>query len=263
MCRHVAYLGPEASPAHAVVDAPHSLSVQAHAPRDMRGGGTVNADGFGFAWIAADGAPVRYRRARPLWTDETAPRLARSVRSSAFVGAVRSGTPGMPVEEAACAPMLDGTWMFSHNGVVRGWPDSVADLAATLPTTDLLRLESRTDSALLWALLRRRLASGGDPAAEVARLVSDVDRAAPGSRLNLLIAAPGTLIATTWTHSLALRATSRSVELTSEPYDEDDGWRQVPDRSLVTARCASGPGESDEVTVTVEAIDEGGATWQA
>lgn len=254
MCRHVAYLGRPRSPARAWFDAPHSLLVQSYAPRDMRGGGTVNADGFGFAWIADDGDPVRYRRANPLWTDKSAPRLAQTVRSPLFVGAVRSGTPGMPVDEAACAPMLDGHWIFSHNGVVRGWPDSVAGLAEKLPAAELLRLDARTDSALLWAVLRRRLAEGADPAAEVAQLVSDVERAAPGSRLNLLLARPGMLVATAWTHALAMRVSPDGVELASEPYDDDPAWQAVPDGSLVTA---SAPASAMDEPDGAEGVDEG------
>lgn len=237
MCRHLAYLGAPVSPVGPLVGAPHALLVQAHAPADMRGGGTVNADGFGLAWLADDeGPPVRYRRARPVWTDETLPRLAETVRPGAFVGAVRSGTPGMPVEEGACAPFVDDRWMFSHNGVVTGWPSSVAGLAEKLPVVDLLGLEARTDSALLWALLRRRLAAGGDPVTEVAQLVSDVDRAAPGSRLNLVLTGRDLLVATAWTHSLSVLARGGGVAVASEPYDDDPAWQPVPDRHLVVAR---------------------------
>ena len=43
-----------------------ALFRQSWAPRDMRGGGTVNADGFGVGWYAdGEPTPVRYRRRRP------------------------------------------------------------------------------------------------------------------------------------------------------------------------------------------------------
>lgn len=253
MCRHLAYLGAPASPAGALVGAPHALLVQSYAPADMRGGGTVNADGFGLAWLADDGGPpVQYRRSRPMWTDETLPRLAETLWPAAFVGAVRSGTPGMPVEECACAPLVDDRWMFSHNGVVTGWPDSVAGLAEKLPVVDLLALESRTDSALLWALLRHRLATGGDPVTEVAQLVCDVDRAAPGSRLNVVLADRRLLVATAWTHSLSVLAGADGVVVASEPYDDDPAWRAVPDGALVVARRNA----AGEVTHRILPIDE-------
>ncbi|MFC4003444.1 ergothioneine biosynthesis protein EgtC [Prauserella oleivorans] len=254
MCRHLAYLGAPRSPAGPAFQAPHSLLVQSYAPRDMRGGGAVNADGFGLGWFADDGRTVRHRRSSPIWTDETVPRLAETVRAPVYVGAVRSGTAGMPVAEAACAPFADEDWLFSHNGVVRGWPDSVAGLAEKLPVADLLRLEARTDSALLWALLRHRLRGSADPVGEIAQLVTDVERAAPGSRLNLLLAGRDIVIGTAWTHALSVHAGADGVLVASEPCDDDPGWRPVPDGHLVVVR----PGRPPSVETT--ALDAGRAT---
>jgi gamma-glutamyl hercynylcysteine S-oxide hydrolase len=50
MCRHLAYLGPPLPLAALLFDPPHSLVEQSFAPRDMRGGGRINADGFGVGW---------------------------------------------------------------------------------------------------------------------------------------------------------------------------------------------------------------------
>ncbi|NKQ52601.1 ergothioneine biosynthesis protein EgtC [Amycolatopsis sp. K13G38] len=236
MCRHLAYLGPAVSPAELVFDAPHALLHQSYAPNDMRGGGTVNADGFGLAWYDGEGAPVRYRRANPIWSDHDVPRLARSVRSGAFVAAVRNGTAGMPVMEAACAPFTDGRWLFSHNGLITAWPDSMAALAGKLPVTDLLTLDAPTDSALLWALLRERLHAGEDPARAVADLVAGTERAAPGSRLNFLLTDGDVLVATAWTHALSVRETGGAVVVASEPTDGGPGWAPVPHGHAVIAR---------------------------
>ncbi|TNC25391.1 ergothioneine biosynthesis protein EgtC [Amycolatopsis alkalitolerans] len=240
MCRHLGYLGPPASPAGLVFGAPHSLLHQSYAPADMRGGGSVNADGFGMAWYTGD-SPVRYRRAGPIWTDQDAPVLARSVRTGAFVAAVRNGTPGMPATEAAVAPFVDGRWSFSHNGMVTGWPGSLAELAGKLPAADLLTLEAPTDSAVLWALLRERLRAGEDPVRASAELITKVESAAPGSRLNLLLTDGETLVATAWTHALSLRESGGAVVVASEPTDTAPGWVPVPDRHAVVAR--GGPAE--------------------
>ncbi|MEV6489919.1 ergothioneine biosynthesis protein EgtC [Actinoplanes sp. NPDC051633] len=232
MCRHLAYLGPPAPLSRLLFDPPHSLAHQSWAPRDMRGGGTINADGFGIGWYSGVGAaPVRYRRATPLWSDTTLPGLAPSVMAGAVLAAVRSATVGMPVVETAAAPFSDGRWLFSHNGVVTGWPDSVAKLAATLPTADLLMLDAPTDSAFLWALVRDRLRRGDGLAA----VVADVMAAAPGSRLNLLLTDGATIFATTAGHALSVRHGDGQVLVASEPLDDDPAWRPVPDRSLVTA----------------------------
>jgi glutamine amidotransferase len=231
MCRHLAYLGPPIPLSALLFDPPHGLSHQSWAPRDMRGGGTINADGFGVGWHTPAG-PVRYRRATPLWSDDTLPGLAATIASGSVLAAVRSATVGMPVTEGAAAPFADGPWLFSHNGVVRGWPGSVAKLAGTLPVTDLLTLDAPTDSALLWALIRSRLHDC--PAEAVASTVAEVERAAPGSRLNLLLTDGTTIVATTAGHALSVRD-GNGVTVASEPLDDDPAWQAVDDRTLLVA----------------------------
>lgn len=239
MCRHIAYLGEPIRLAELLLTPAHSLLRQSWAPRDMRGGGTVNADGFGVGWYAgARAEPALIRRAVPLWTDTALPRLAAEVSSGAVLAAVRSATTGMPVVETAAAPFAWNRWLFSHNGVVRGWPASMVDLASTLPVEALLTMDAPTDAALLWALLKHRLAAGDQPADAVASLVRAVEAAAPGSRLNLLLTDGTVIVGTSWTHSLWVRAGSPAVAavvVASEPYDDDPAWRQVPDRHLVVA----------------------------
>lgn len=242
MCRHLAYVGQPCSVGGLLGRGEHSLVSQSWAPRDMRGGGSVNADGWGVAWWS-DGVPVRYRSAAPVWTDTAGMETLRAVRSTAVLGAVRSATVGMPVVSTANAPFTDGRWAFSHNGVVRGWPDSMAELAAGLPTTTLMTLEAPTDSALLWALLRARLTDGEDPVVAVAGVVRETAAASAPSRLNLLLGDGEQVVATAWGHSLSVRSDETSVLVVSEPHDDDLSWQHVPDRSLVTAR----PGH---VTVT-------------
>jgi glutamine amidotransferase len=227
-----------------VTEPPHSLLVQAYAPADMRGGGTVNADGFGVGWLDGDTEDAvghSYRQPVPMWTDASFLDLATAVRSTAFVAAVRSATVGMPVSVGACAPFRDGTRIFSHNGVVRGWPGSLADLAAELDTQTLMTLEAPTDSAVLWALVRRHLDAGKDPADAVLDVVTRALAAAPGSRLNLLLLTADqrgepTLVATAIDHALSYRAGADGVTVASEPLDDDPGWTSVPDLAAVVVR---------------------------
>jgi glutamine amidotransferase len=234
MCRHLAYLGPPVPLSGLLFDPPHSLSHQSWAPRDMRGGGTINADGFGVGWHTPSGA-VRYRRNTPIWSDTTLPGLAASLSSGAVLAAVRSATVGMPVVETATAPFGEGPWLFSHNGVVAGWPTSVAKLAGTLPPADLLTLDAPTDAALLWALVRDRLRAGASLSEALAGVVAEVSRAAPGSRLNLLLTDGEALAATTVGHSLSYISDSSFITVASEPLDDRPAWRPVPDGTLLTA----------------------------
>jgi gamma-glutamyl hercynylcysteine S-oxide hydrolase len=234
VCRHLGYLGPAVPVAGLVLDPPHSLLRQSWAPQDMRQGGTINADGFGVGWFAG-GAPVVYRRASPMWTDTAVPGLLRPVLATGVLAAVRSATVGMPVVETAAAPFSDGQWLFSHNGVVRGWPTSVASLAERLPVTDLMTLDAPTDAALLWALVRARLRDGQEPAKAVAEIVLRTEELAPGSRLNLMLTDGRTLVATAWTHSLSTLVTDEAVVIASEPWDTDPRWTPVPDHHIVVA----------------------------
>ena len=260
MCRHLAHLGPTPVTLASLLTEPeHSLLVQSYAPSDMRGGGTVNADGFGVGWLrhvgdtGRQGEALVYRRDDPMWTDASFLDLARGVETTALVAAVRSATVGMPVSTAACAPFRADGRLFSHNGVVRGWPHSMADLAATLPALDLLTLEAATDSALLWALVRARLAAGKDVADAVAGVVADTLAAAPGSRLNLLVGDGEQIVATVVDHALSYRThPDGAVTVASEPLDLDPTWVPVPDGSLLVARPG---GVHDPPAVTVSPLE--------
>lgn len=236
MCRHLAYVGPPVTLSALVLDPDHSLYEQSWAPADMRGGGTVNADGFGLGWYV-DGQVVRYRRNVPIWTDPNLPGLAGSIRSGAVLAAVRNGTVGMPYGEAAVAPFQFGNWLFSHNGRVPGWPESTLKLAEQLPVADLLQLDAPVDSALLFALITNRMSTQA-PAAAVASVVQEVESAAPGSRLNVLLTNGEQLIATAWTHSLHVRQTADSAIVSSEPFGSGH-WDDVPDRSLLVATATT------------------------
>ncbi|MER7203061.1 ergothioneine biosynthesis protein EgtC [Streptomyces sp. CB01635] len=236
MCRQLAYLGPAAPLGDVLVTPSHSLLRQSWEPRRQRHG-TVNADGFGVGWYAdGDPVPARYRRAGPIWGDQSFADLARVVRSGAVLAAVRDATLGGADGEAAAAPFASGPWLFSHNGAVRGWPRSLAPLTTAVPPVDLLSLEARCDSAFVWALLLHRLRSGDDQGQALADTVLEVAEAAPGSRLNLLLTDGETITATAWGDSLwYLTEPGRSTVVASEPYDDDPHWREVPDRTLLAA----------------------------
>ncbi|MEU9558599.1 ergothioneine biosynthesis protein EgtC [Streptomyces fumanus] len=236
MCRHLAYVGPEVRLGELLVAPAHGLYRQSWAPRRQRYG-TVNADGFGVGWYAAgDPVPARYRRAGPVWADLSFADLARVVRSGALLGAVRDATLAGADAEAAAAPFAAGTWLFSHNGAVAGWPGSLAPLVASLPPAEVLALEARTDSAFVWALVLARLRAGDDPGRALAGTVAEVAAAAPASRLNLLLTDGTAVTATAWGDTLwYLARPGGGTVVASEPYDDDPAWQEVPDRTLLTA----------------------------
>ncbi|MFF9275706.1 ergothioneine biosynthesis protein EgtC [Streptomyces griseosporeus] len=236
MCRHLAYVGDEEPLGRLLVEPPHALYRQSWAPRYQRYG-TVNADGFGVGWYApGDPVPARYRRAGPIWADQSLADLARVVRTGALLAAVRDATLAGADAEAAAAPFAADRWLFSHNGAVSGWPHSLAALSRTLPPADLLALEARNDSALVWALVLARLRAGDTDGQAVADTVAEVAAAAAGSRLNLLLTDGATITATAWGDTLwYLHEPGRRTVVASEPYDDDPRWRDVPDRTLLAA----------------------------
>lgn len=236
MCRHLAYLGPPVPLRDLIRTPPSGLYHQSWEPR-LQAYGTVNADGFGVGWYAdGDPVPARYRRAVPIWADPSLTDLARVVRSGAVLAAVRSATEGTAAGEASAAPYAADRWLFSHNGALPGWPAALADAAATLPPEELLALEARCDSALVWALVLHRLRAGDPPGRALSSAVLALAADSPG-RLNLLLTDGTTIAATTWGDTLFHRHDSgeRSVTVASEPSDDDPGWEPVPDRSLLLA----------------------------
>ncbi|MGW1067620.1 ergothioneine biosynthesis protein EgtC [Streptomyces aureus] len=236
MCRHLAYLGHEEKLGTLLVRPEHSLFRQSWAPRRQRHG-TVNADGFGVGWYAeGDPVPARYRRTGPIWGDPSFGDLARVTGTRALLAAVRDATVAGADGEAAAAPFAAGPWLFSHNGAVLGWPGTLAPLVSGLPAAELLSLEARCDSAFVWALVLHRLHTGDAADQALADTVVEVAEAAPGSRLNLLLTDGETITATAWGDTLwYLTEPGRRTVVASEPHDDDPLWREVPDRTLLTA----------------------------
>jgi len=197
-----------------VLDPPHGLRVQSYAPRRQKHG-LMNADGWGVGFF--DGAaPRRWRSASPLWGDVSFDSVAPALHSHCIVAAVRSATVGMPIEPSATAPFTDGQWLLSHNGVVD------RDVLPNLSTA-----ESTCDSAILAAVIFNR----GLDALE--QTIAEVGGDDPNARLNIMAANGSRLLATTWGDTLSILRRDDGVVLASEPYDDQPGWADVPDRHLV------------------------------
>jgi gamma-glutamyl hercynylcysteine S-oxide hydrolase len=237
MCRHLVYLGPPVTLASLLLDPPHALVRQSYAPREMVPPSLINADGFGVAWYADTRVePARYRRAQPIWTDASLASLAGVVSSGCVMAAVRSATPGFPVEESGAAPFTRGRWLFSLNGFLADWPRAAVALRDRLPASTAAAIESPSDAALMWAVLLHAL-DGGAPLVEAVRALWQDAVDAGGGRLNLLATDGEVAVATTYGNSLHTLVRPASTLVASEPLDDDPAWTRVPDRSLVVARA--------------------------
>ncbi|HEX9776304.1 MAG TPA: ergothioneine biosynthesis protein EgtC [Actinomycetota bacterium] len=231
----LAYLGPAVTLEELLLAPEHSLLRQSWAPR-YQTHGVVNADGFGVGWYdrARRAEPAVYRRAQPMWSDRTFAGIAPMIASDAVCAAVRSATPGFPVDESSVAPFASGPWLFAHNGAVEGWHHGVnVDLRAQVSRARAAAIETGVDSEVLFALALDRLDAGEQPAEALAAVVATV-KGLSGGRLTMLLTDGTRIAATVYGASLFTRAGDATV-VASEPFDDDKAWRHVPDLSVVTA----------------------------
>ena len=229
MCRHLAYLGAPRTLEQLVVAPPHSLYEQSWAPARQKHG-TVNVDGFGVGWYVDRAAPVRYRRAQPIWTDASFASLAPTIKTRCAVAAVRSATAGMSADESAAAPFTDGRWLFSHNGRLQDWP--TARKALLLDAADVPDTRVGVDSALLFGLAVARWQAGAtlaDGLADTARTVLDHG----GGRLTMLAADGESVAAVVVGEPVHVLDEPDAVTVASEPHDDSPRWREVPDLTVV------------------------------
>jgi dimethylhistidine N-methyltransferase len=257
MCRHLAYVGDAVSIKSVIIDPPHSLAEQAWAPSEQRHG-TMNVDGFGVGWYAeGDPVPARYRQSGPIWADQALPDLARVIRTRALLCAVRSASAGTDSGQSASAPYADGKWLFSLNGALVGWSiaagashlgrrrpaspgaddasKAVIRLAGQLTAAELLSLQARCDTALIWAMVQHRLKAGERAADALAGTISDIAAAGGTGRFNLLLTDGEVIAATAAGDSLYYVRRASGVIVASEPSDDDPGWQQVPQGSVLEA----------------------------
>ncbi len=241
MCRHLAYLGPPVTLHDLLYGPSHSLHTQSYAPREQSHG-TVNADGFGVGWYdgAPDGTgppdprPLRYRRAMPIWADSSFADVARAIRATCVVAAVRDATPGFGMDESCAQPFRGDTWLFSHNGATTN-DAALTDRLGPPAPAGVLDARTPVDSAPLFAHAVRLWRTGEALGAALAEVTRQARDCATG-RYNLLAADGNRLAGTAAGDTLYTRTTSDGgVYLASEPFDDDPTWRRVPDGSLVTA----------------------------
>ncbi|WP_244299976.1 ergothioneine biosynthesis protein EgtC [Rubrobacter xylanophilus] len=263
-----AYVGERPVPLSALTLEPeHSLLVQSYAPREMQSG-VVNADGFGAGWYApeVDVEPAVYRSTRPIWADRSFASIAPRVLSPAVFAAVRSATPGLPAEESGVPPFASGRYLFMHNGAVQDFRRSaMRRLRDALSDESYAGLLGVSDSETIFACLLDRLRDSPEaPAGALRRTVAHLFRICAElgveATLNLGVTDGATMAFTRCStsgpgNSLYFLedagAFRGGVAVASEPLDETPGWREVPDRHLLSTDRSGG--------VTLEPLNPSGA----
>ena len=86
-----------------------------------------------------------------------------------------------------------------------------------------------------------RLRDGEDMPRALAGTVADLDAHGVAGRFNFLLTDGEAIAATAAGDTLCFRGTAASAVVASEPADDEPGWIEVPDRSVLTAR----PGQVD------------------
>ena len=230
MCRHLAYVGAPRTLESLVLDPAHSLFEQSWAPQRQRHG-TVNVDGFGAGWyVEGRTAPVRYRRAQPIWTDASFLSLAPTITTTCAVSAVRSASIGTSADESAAAPFTHDRWLFSHNGRLADWPTARKALAVRV--ADVPDTLVGVDSALLFGLAVARWQSGARLAEGLAGAARDVlDHG--GGRLTMLASDGRSIAAAVVGEPVHLLLEDHGAVLAAEPHDDDGAWREITDLSVV------------------------------
>ncbi|HEX2052794.1 MAG TPA: ergothioneine biosynthesis protein EgtC [Actinomycetota bacterium] len=235
----MAYVGPAVSLESVVLQPEHSLLHQSYRPKFQRHG-TVNADGFGCGWFSqARPEPAVYRRDKPIWSDRSFASMAGVISSGAILAAVRDATTGSSVEESSTAPFTDSHWLFAHNGLFRGFdgPEGVA-LRRMLSDRRTGSIRGTSDSEVLFGLILDRMDEGVAPMEALRWCVRQCLELSSGA-FNFLLVGSRSIYATCAGDSLYLleggSRTPGGIVVASEPFDDDPGWRPVPEMSALEA----------------------------
>jgi glutamine amidotransferase len=170
-------------------------------------------------WSAAAGGSTTPRR-----------RMSAAVRAESAGESITEPAPAVPASTADAAA-------------------AVLRLAERLSAAELLQVQARCDTALLWSMVLPRLRAGQQPANALTGTVTDIWAAGGTGRFNLLLTDGKTIAATAAGDSLCYRHHQDGVIVASEPSDDDPDWQKVPDNSVVEASRAG---------VTVRPIEPAG-----
>lgn len=153
MCRFVTYLGKKPIILSDLIESPeHSLINQSRRARE--GKLSLNADGFGIGWYdhTIDGEPGLFKSMQPAWNDQNLKHISAKIRSTCFIGHVRSSTVG-DLSLNNCHPFSYQEFLFAHNGTIREFHAIKRSLVNQLSETMYHHINGQTDSEYFFTLL--------------------------------------------------------------------------------------------------------------
>lgn len=251
MCRIAAYLGSPISLRTFMREHAHSLYKQSWAAKELVTA-TVNADGYGVAWLADDAKPALYRNIMPVWADPNLPHLERCLHSKLWLGNVRSATEGLASHMDNTQPFADDRLMFTHNGFIGDFPRTARrPIRAQLDADIEADIRGSTDSEYLFALLRQQRCLPADAlSATHAWLRQHFAKNDVPALLNIVVSDGASLVALRAAfniHPASLYyhpshpGLSKGAVVASERFDDDPGWHPVPQDHLLTLTPGQAP----------------------
>lgn len=249
MCRIAAYLGPPCTLGAFVSSPEHGLLHQSWAAREMVSA-TVNADGWGAAWVDDNGRPGVYRHVLPIWADVNLEALGRSLRSPLWLSNVRSATAGLGTDYANTQPFIDDDLLFTHNGFIDRFAHTLrarlrAEISAAIEPT----IQGNTDSEYIFALIRQQTGTLAQRVRAALGLIVSWLKPTPDVRALLnVIASDGKVLVAC---RAAVHADAPSlylnpdwhggVVIASEALDNQSGWSHVESGQVIIAQPGREP----------------------
>lgn len=180
-------------------------------------------------WSAAAGGPTTGRR-RMTAVAGLDPSGRPSGQQAPMTAAARAEAAGESITEPS--PVTPVTSPGDAAAAVRR-------LTERIPAVDLLGLQARCDTALIWAMVLIRLRTGEGPADALAGTIGDITDAGVTGRFNLLLTDGNVIAATAAGDTLCYRRRPGGVIIASESSDDEPDWEEVPEGSVVEATTAA------------------------
>lgn len=241
MCRLAAYLGPEITLSAFLQTHEHSLVKQSWAPQEMKDG-TLNADGYGVAWLADNAIPSVYKNILPIWSDTNLDSLGRSLQSRLWLANVRGATPGQGINEANTQPFIKDALIFTHNGSLQPFDSAIkTSLLDLIPNNIRAGISGDSDSQYLFALLQKHLSTQKSLMNAIANTVNDLTSVCDDTitaLLNFIISDGDNLYACR--HAINAACPSLyylfkdgAVWIASEPLSPQQNWLEFNEHNLI------------------------------
>ncbi|PSB12315.1 ergothioneine biosynthesis protein EgtC [Pleurocapsa sp. CCALA 161] len=257
MCRLLGYLGSSIQLDRILLKPEHSLVVQSYQPQQMTAG-LLNADGFGIGWYEPENPPYAYKNVLPIWNDANLPQLGRYIKSSCYLGYVRSATSNLSVDIINCQPFLHQNLLFVHNGFIDNFRKTLyRPIRNELDDFAYQRIEGTTDSEHIFALIVNEFEVNHNISLQqalgrtITRLIKLADTDKISFSANIILSNGKELVASRYSNREASPTLyyikdhhflSNGVLIASEPMFKGD-WISCPEASII------GVGENLEISV--------------